>query len=107
MNIEGRNLEKAFRRKVQVQRVQPAPVEGLCEIVVSLQGRSSLIYSDGSGRYFVTGQIVDSETRQDLSREALAEYNRFTPEELQHLESLTALTVGERGPVVYFVTDPD
>lgn len=101
------NLEKTFRKKVQVKRVQPASLEGLCEVIVSVQGQTSLIYSDSSGRYLVNGQIFDSETRQDLSRAAMAEYNRFTPEEVEQLASLTALAVGESGPVVYFVTDPD
>ena len=101
------SLEKAFRKKVQVKRIQPSPVENLCEVVVSLQGRVSLLYTDASGRYFVTGQMVDAETRRDMSREALAEFNRFTPEEMEQLETLTALTYGESGPAVYFVTDPD
>ena len=101
------NLEKTFRKKVQIKRVQPAVLEGLCEVIVSVQGKTSLIYSDSSGRYLVNGQIFDSETRQDLSRATMAEYNRFTPEEVKQLASLTGLTVGESGPVVYFVTDPD
>lgn len=101
------NLERGFRKKVKVERVKPSVVEGVCEVVVAVQGRTSLVYTDGSGRYFVTGQIIDSETRQDLSRASLAEYNRFTAEEMKKLESLTALTLGESGPVVYFVTDPD
>jgi hypothetical protein len=100
-------MEKAFRKKVQVRQIRPAPVEGLCEIIVLVQGRLSIVYSDGGGRYFVTGQIIDSETRQDLSRAALAEFNRFTPEDMKKLESLTALTLGDSGPEVYFVTDPD
>lgn len=101
------NLENTFRKKVEVKNVQSAAVEGLCEVIVSLQGKSSLIYTDSSGRYLINGQIYDSETRKDLSRAALAAYNRFTPAEMEKLASLTALTVGESGPVVYFVTDPD
>lgn len=101
------NLEKTFRKKVQVKRVQPAALEGLCEVIVSVQGKTSLIYIDSSGRYLVNGQVFDSETRQDLSRAAMAKYNRFTPDDMKKIAALTALTVGESGPVVYFVTDPD
>jgi hypothetical protein len=100
-------MEKTFRKKVEVRQIRPAAVEGLCEVIVLVQGRSSIVYSDSNGRYFVTGQVIDSETRQDLSRAALAEFNRFTPEEMEKLESLTALTLGNSGPEVYFVTDPD
>ena len=106
-DVIAANLEKTFRKKVEVKRVRPASVEGLCEVIVSVQGKASLIYSDSSGRYLVNGQIYDSEILPDLSRTAMAEYNRFTPEEVEKLASLTALSMGESGPVVYFVTDPD
>lgn len=100
-------MEKTFRKKVQVKRIQPAVVEGLCEVIVTLQGKASILYIDDSGRHFVSGQIIDSESRKDLTREAMAEYNKFTPEEVAQLEDLTALTYGTGGPPVYFVTDPD
>lgn len=100
------SIEQSFRRKVEVKRVQPAAVEGLCEIVVSLRGSASIIYSDRTGRYFLTGQIIDTEVQQDLTREALAEYNRFSPEDMKKLETLTALTLGTGEADFYFVTDP-
>lgn len=99
-------IEGTFRRQVEVERVRPAALPGLCEVVASLRGSRSIIYSDPSGRYLMTGQIVDTRERRDLTREALAELNRFTPEEMKRLETLTALTVGAGGPEVYFVTDP-
>ncbi len=102
----ARSVEQSFRRKIEVKRVQPAAVEGLCEIVVSLRGSPSIIYSDRSGRYFLTGQIIDTEAQEDLTRAALAEYNRFTPEEMKELESLTALTLGTGEAEFYFATDP-
>ena len=49
---------------------------------------------------------LDTEQGRDLTREAMAKFNRFTPEEMKKLESLTALTLGKSGPPVYFVTDP-
>jgi len=100
-------IRETFRREVEVKQVRPAPVEGLCEIVVSVQGGPpNIIYSDPAGRRLVTGQIIDVEGRQDLTREGLADYNRFSPEEMARLESLTALTLGTGGQEVYFVTDP-
>lgn len=100
------SMETIFRKKVQVKKVRPSPLDGICEIFVSVQGRTSIIYSDGSGRFFITGNIIDAEDRLDLTREAMAEFNRFTPEEMKKVESLTALTLGTSGPAVYFVTDP-
>jgi hypothetical protein len=100
-------LTKAFQRDVQVKEIRPAPLGGLCEIIVSVQGKTSLLYSDSQGKHIITGSIIDAQARRDLTREALAEFNRFTPEDMKKIASLKALTMGKSGPEVYFVTDPD
>lgn len=102
----AKNVQKIFRKKVQIKEISPSAVDGLCEIVVTLQGKHNIIYTDSTGKYLLTGSLIDSETRKDLSREKLTELNRFSPEEMKELASLTALTLGESGPEVYFVTDP-
>jgi len=99
-------LKAAFRQPVQIKDVRPAPIPGLCEIVVSAQGQNNIIYMDPGARYLVTGHIVDAEAKRDLTRDALVELNRFSEADMKKLASLRALTVGTGGPEVYFVTDP-
>jgi hypothetical protein len=99
-------LEKAFRQKVEVREIRPAAVEGLCEVLLMVKGKNNIIYTDPGGRYVISGQVLDAEKGRNLTRDALAELNRFTPKEMTRLASLTALTLGDRGPEVYFVTDP-
>ena len=99
-------LKAAFRKPVQIKDVRPAPIPGLCEIVISAQGQNNIMYMDPGGRYLVTGHIVDAEAKRDLTRDALLELNRFSEADMEKLVSLRALTVGRGGPEVYFVTDP-
>ncbi len=99
-------LEKAFKQKVEVREIRPAAVEGLCEVLLMVKGKNNIIYTDPGGRYVISGQVLDAEKGRNLTRDALAELNRFTPKEMAKLASLTALTLGDRGPEVYFVTDP-
>ena len=99
-------LKEAFRKPVRIKDVRPAPIPGLCEVVISAEGRNNIMYMDSGGKYLVTGHIVDTEARRDLTRDALLELNRFSEADMKKLQSLTALTVGKGGPEVYFVTDP-
>lgn len=102
----GEVLEKGFRQTVEVREVRPSAVAGLCEVLLNAQGKNSIIYTDPGGRYVLSGQILDAEKGRNLTRDALAELNRLTLKEMARLASLTALTLGESGPEVYFVTDP-
>lgn len=100
------SLEKAFMKKVDVKRVQSSPVDGMCEVVVSVGGRHSVVYSDKTGRFLLTGRLVDSVQKKDLSRETLAEFNKLSPGDMEKVRSLAALTMGKGSREVFFVTDP-
>jgi len=101
-----RVMGKLSQNKVEVKEIQPGAVAGLCEVYLTVGGKGTIVYSDPVGRFIITGRILDTEKGSDLTREAMAKFNRFTPEEMKKLESLTALTLGKSGPTVYFVTDP-
>ena len=99
-------MGKLSQGKVEVKEIRPSAVAGLCEVYLTAGGKGTIVYSDSAGRFIISGRILDTEEGRDLTREAMAEFNRFTPEEMKKLESLTALTVGKSGPPVYFITDP-
>jgi thiol:disulfide interchange protein DsbC len=106
----GAAIQRVFKppveRKIEVKKVVPTPMKGLCEVQVSVQGRPNLLYTDATGAYFVSGHLFDMASGKDLSEESLAVLNAFTPAEMERASALTALTLGTKGPVVYFVTDP-
>jgi thiol:disulfide interchange protein DsbC len=104
--LVGKQLQDVFKRPIEVKKVSPAPVKGLCEVQVSFQGRANVLYTDTVGAHFVTGHIIEAASAKDLTEETIGALSSLSPEELKKVDALVALSVGTKGPAVYFVTDP-
>ncbi len=104
--IIQQGIKKSFGQKVEIVNIKPTKMPGLCQIQIKFRGRNMLMYSDSKGDYLIAGKLFDAKTGRNLTRETVAEINRLTKDELKRLDKLTAFTVGDKGPVVYFVTDP-
>lgn len=102
----GKSIQQVFKRPIEVKKVAPAQLQGLCEVQVSFQGRPNVLYMDGAGAYFVTGHLIDAASGKDLTDEALSALNVLPAEDLKKLDALVAMTLGDRGKPVYFATDP-
>ncbi len=94
------------RQDFKIASVRPAPVAGLCEVIIEARGSKKLTYVDASGRYLVVGRIIDIKARKDLTQERVTELNRLSPAKLKELENLVAFSVG-KGPEIFLITDPD
>ncbi len=99
-------VNKTFSRPLKVERIEPGPISGLCAIQVKVGSQHRLIYTDSKGEHIILGEIYSAQDGKNITKAAVMELNRFSPEELEKLASLAAFTVGEKGPVVYLVTDP-
>lgn len=100
-------IKDTFRRPgIIVKEITPGPTSGLCQILVEFNGQKKILYSDNKGIYLITGQIFDTKTKKNITQETVTELNRFTDDDMKKLETFTAFTVGEKGPSVYLVTDP-
>ncbi len=103
----GKTIKKVFKNPaIEVRKVSPAALKGLCEVQVSFQGRPNVLYVDTAGTLFVTGHIIDTVSGTDLTEETLSALNSLSSEDMKRVDSLVAMTVGTRGKPVYFVTDP-
>ena len=102
----AKNIKQVFKRDIGVTAVTPSPLKGICEIQVTFQGRPNILYSDAAGAFFLTGHLIDAKVGTDLTEESLAAINAFTAEDMEKVASLGTLTLGTKGPVVYFATDP-
>ncbi|HIY70389.1 MAG TPA: thioredoxin fold domain-containing protein [Candidatus Luteimonas excrementigallinarum] len=58
--------------QVQVDSVEPAPIDGYQEVVVGGQ----VVYVSNDGRYLIQGSLYDVEARRDLSQDGLAKVRR-------------------------------
>jgi len=104
-------LRKISRQSLRVLSVAPAPIKGLCEVIIqpAQGGRKGITYIDESGRYLIAGRIVElGEKVRDLTGEKLAELNRIklSPEEMRKLRRYVAFSAG-KGPEIFFIIDPD
>ena len=97
---------ETFKQDISVIKVRAGAVPGLCEIQVNLKGQNRILYTDSKGEFLITGQIFKTSDGTNITKEAIADLNRFTDSDIRRLEDLTAFTVGSKGEVVYFVTDP-
>lgn len=101
------SIQAVFKRPgIEVTSVTPAAAKGLCEVVITFQGKPNVLYTDATGGYFVTGHLIDVKTGRDLTDETVSALNKLSAEEMKKVEALVALTLGTKGPEVYFVTDP-
>jgi thiol:disulfide interchange protein DsbC len=101
------NVLEVFKRPgIEVRKVSPAAAKGLCEVIVYFQGRPNALYVDAAGGFFVTGHLIDVKSGKDLTEETLSALNSLSPEEMKKVDALVAMSVGTKGPSVYFVTDP-
>ncbi|NPA95573.1 MAG: DsbC family protein [Thermodesulfobacteria bacterium] len=99
-------IQQTFRQRLEIVDVKPADLPGLCQIQIKFRNQRRLIYSDSKGNYLIAGQLFSTKSGKNLTREAMTEINKLSKEELKKLDELAAFTLGDKGPVVYFVTDP-
>jgi thiol:disulfide interchange protein DsbC len=99
------HLAEAIKRsapEVAVDRIRPAPIPGLFEIVSG----KSIFYVDGTGRYFVSGQIFDMQERKNLSAAAASDLIHIDPNSLV-LDDAIKIVRGTGKRQIYVFTDPD
>ncbi len=102
----GKQIQEVFRRPIEIKKISPAAVKGLCELQLSLQGQPSILYTDTKGAYFIIGPLVEAASGRNLTEETLSVLKTISPEDLKKVDALVAMTLGTKGPAVYFVTDP-
>ena len=86
--------------------IQPTDYPGLCEAHVQLNGKTHIFYTGPGGDFFIMGQLYDSNSGRNVTRDTLEAITLFSPEEMNRLAGLSAFTLGQQGKVLFYVTDP-
>lgn len=55
---------------IRIETVQASPVPGLYQVIAGQQ----VVYTDASGEHMIVGRMMDTQTRHDLSADALDSY---------------------------------
>lgn len=105
--IIQQKVVEIFKKDISVIKVQAGSVPGLCDVQVNFKGQNRILYTDSKGEFLITGQVLKTSDGTNLTKEAIDEINRFNDSDFIRLEDLIAFTVGSKGKVVYFVTDPE
>ena len=87
--------------------VQPTKYTGICEVQMKLNNRTHILYISSAGEYFLMGQLYDIQSKLNVTQDRYETINKFSVEEMDQLDKLTAYTLGDSGKVVYYVVDPN
>jgi thiol:disulfide interchange protein DsbC len=70
-------LLQNFAPDIEILEMGDAPIGGLCEVAVKTRGKKSIIYTDPSKTYIISGAIIDLTTKANLTQERLTELNKI------------------------------
>ncbi len=82
-------------------------IRGLCQVVVKVRNQPIVFYIDPEAKYILAGNLLEIETRKNLTREVAREYMKVDENILAELEKRVNFTYGEGTKYIYYITDPD
>jgi len=105
--VVQKGVDAAFKQPdVKVLNVGPFELAGLCSVEVEQKGQKRVVYTDSTGQYLIAGQVLKASDGTNLTQEAVSNLNRLSVMEIAQLDKFVAFTDGNKGKVVYLVTDP-
>jgi len=96
-------LKELIKTEFKILEVREAPLEGLWEVVSEVGQDRMIIYIDKNSKFIFTGQILDRQTKKNLTLDRLKEFRKLDPDRLP-LEN--AIPMGEGKRKLYVFTDP-
>ncbi len=106
-DVVQKAVEVAFKQNdVKVVNVTQGAVSCLCDVEVEQKGQKRMVYTDSAGQYLIAGQVLKASDGTNITQEAVSNLNRLSVMEIAQLDKFVAFTDGNKGKVVYLVTDP-
>ena len=103
-NEEARSiLKELIKTEFKILEIREAPSEGLWEVVSEVGQDKTIIYIDKNLKFIITGQILDRQTKRNLTMDRLKEFRKVDPNRLP-LEN--AISMGDGKRKLYVFTDP-
>ena len=96
-------LKEMIKAEFKVLEIREAPMEGLWEVVSEIGQDRMIIYIDKNLKFIVTGQILDRQTKRNLTMDRLKELRKVDPHRLPHEN---AIPMGDGKRKLYVFTDP-
>jgi thiol:disulfide interchange protein DsbC len=99
----GSILKELIKTEFKILEIREAPSEGLWEVVSEVGQDKTIIYIDKNLKFIITGQILDRQTKRNLTMDRLKEFRKVDPNRLP-LEN--AISMGDGKRKLYVFTDP-
>jgi thiol:disulfide interchange protein DsbC len=97
-------LKDYIKTEFKILEIKDAPLEGFWEIACGMgQDRIILLYIDKNSRYIISGEVLDRQTKRNLTLERLKDLRTVNPSTL-NLEN--AIPMGQGKRKLYVFTDP-
>jgi thiol:disulfide interchange protein DsbC len=96
-------LKELIKTEFKILEIREAPSEGLWEVVSEVGQDKTIIYIDKNLKFIITGQILDRQTKRNLTMDRLKEFRKVDPNRLP-LEN--AISMGDGKRKLYVFTDP-
>lgn len=97
-----KNIEARFPG-AKVDSVNKTPMKGIYEVVV---GGNEIIYSDANGDYIVTGEMLETQARRNLTREKLDKLSEIKFDSLP-FDQAVKIVKGDGKRKMAVFSDPD
>jgi len=96
-------LKELIKTEFKILEIRESPLEGLWEVVSEIGQDRMIIYIDKNLKFIITGQILDRQTKRNLTMDRLKEFRKVDPNRLP-LEN--AIPMGDGKRKLYVFTDP-
>ena len=96
-------LKELIKTEFKILEIREAPLEGVWEVVSEIGQDRMIIYVDKNLKFIITGQILDRQSKRNLTLDRLKEFRKVDPNRLP-LEN--AIPMGEGKRRLYVFTDP-
>ncbi len=92
----------ALAPDIEINRIQPAPIAGLYEVIIG----TDVVYMTADGRYVLRGELLDLHTQRNVSENVRAAVRREVLSQLS-TDDMIRFSSGESEHFVYVFTDTD
>jgi len=103
-NEEAASILKDYMKtEFKILEIKEAPVEGFWEVVCGIGQDRIILYIDKSLRYIISGQVLDRQTKRNITLDRIKELRRV---DLSTLPIENAIAMGQGKTKLYVFTDP-
>lgn len=96
-------LKEFIKGEFKILQIRESPLEGFWEVVSEVGHDRMIIYLDKHLKFIITGQILDRQTKRNLTLDRLKEFRKVDP---QRLPLENAISMGDGKRKLYVFTDP-